>query len=226
MGCIRVREGDGIVNVFTLDGCGSPVLGATSRLSLTDISEVGWEDVIDEGDQVTERNFGGRKCYSDSGADELQHIGVNITTCGLIPALDTLLMSSNSKTRSGGIVGFGRTDLDSSAGVLVEILIELDAVDCSGSGDVPVFGVLLPLVKNWRPNGGATLNGSNLLKPQYTGKGYKNPNLEGHFPSQLAHWETVFDADEWYTAYAFDGANLSLDNIGTSCDALPATAGS
>lgn len=226
MGCIRVREGDGIVNIFTTDGCGVPVLSSTSRISTSDMSEVGWEDVIDEGDQVTERNFGGRKCYSDSGADELQHIGVNLTTCGLLPALDNLLMSSNAKTRSGAQVGFGRTDLDSSTGVIVEVLIELNAGDCSGAGDIPVFGVLFPLVKNWKPNGGSTLNGSNLLKPAYAGKGYKNTNLDGNFPSQLAHWQDVYDPDEWYTVYSFDGADVSLDNIGTSCDALPVTADS
>lgn len=226
MGCIRVREGDGIVSIYDLDNCGVPLTGSGKRLALDAVSEIGWEDVIDEGDQVTERNFGGRKCYTDSGADEMQHVRVDLTTCGMIPALDSLLMASNAITDSGDVVGFGRRDLDSSSAVLVEVLIELDASDCSGGGDIPVFGVLFPLVKNWKPSGASTLNGSNLLRPQFQGKGFKNSQLVSNLPAELAHWSPVWSVDDWYTAVVFSGGEVVLDDITASCELQSVTAGS
>lgn len=226
MGVIRVREGDGIVSIYDLDNCGVPLVGSSRRLSITEVSEVGWEDVIDEGDQVVERNFGGRKCYTDSGADELQHVRVDLTTCGVIPALDTLLMASNPITDSGAIVGYGRRDLDSTSAVLVEVLIELDASDCTGGGDIPVFGILFPLVKNWKPSGGSTLNGSNLLRPQFQGKCFQNANLAGDLPAELGHWSPVWSVDDWYTVATFSNGEVVLDDIVTSGELQSTTAGS
>lgn len=222
MGCIKVREGDGVVSVFDLDGCGAPELSATGRLAISDVSEITWQDTVDEGQQVTERNFGGRKCYTATGADELQNIEVNITTCGIIPALDTFLMNSNAVTSGGVTTGFGRRDLDPDANVAIEILIQLDADSCTdGSGSAPKLGVLFPRVKNWKPNGTTSLNGSDLVKPQYTGKGFQNANLAtgGDMPQRLEHWEGVWDAEDWYTVNVFDGDDVDLPVA--SCDPLP-----
>jgi hypothetical protein len=180
--------------------------------------------VIDEGDQVTERNFGGRKCYSDAGSDEIQNVRVDLTMCGMIPALDTMLMASRAITDAGTISGYGRRDLDSTSAVLIEVLIELDAADCSGGGDIPVFGVLFPLVKNWKPAGGSTLNGSNLMKPQYQGKGYQNANLAGNLPAGsggnpgLMHWQGIWNTADWYTVNVFSDGEVVIDDITTSCD--------
>ena len=216
MGCINVREGSAVVRVFDLDNCGNPTISSTAMLALNNISEISWEDQIDEGDQVTERNFGGTKCYTDVGADELENIQVNMTTCGMIPALDSLLMSSDLLSKSSDPVGFGRKDLSSSAAVAIEILIELDADACATGSDLPVFGVLFPLVKNWRPSGGETLDGSSLLKPQYNGKGYKNANLKtagagnDELPVELDHWDAHFDPDNhWYVSYVFDATDVT-----------------
>lgn len=229
MGCIQVREGEGIVNFYDLDDCGRPNIADNAKLVLTTVSELTWEDSIDEGQQVKERNFAGKKCYTDAGCDELQWVQVGITTCGMIPALDNLLLASNPKTSGGNVVGFGRVDLDCQAAVALEVLIQLDAESCTATETVepPVFGMLFPLVKGWRPSGGGSLNGQNLIKPQYSGKGYKNPLLAAGgtsnnlLPSDLSHWQGVWNAAEWYTVTLFDdGATIGADGF----DALLASA--
>ena len=175
MACINVREGEGVVIIYDLDECGAPDTGAGKKLILSTISEFGFEDQIEEGDEVTERNFAGRKCYTDTGQDEITRINVNLTSCGISPALDSFLMGSTLYTDSKG---YGRTDLsDGTTNVAVEVLIKLDASACDGGGGAPVAGWFFPLVKNWAPTGGATLNGSDLVKPQYAGKGFKNANI-------------------------------------------------
>ncbi len=212
MGCINIRQGEGIVSLFDEDGCGGADEGPTGRLSTSEISEVSWEDQIDEGDTVTERNFTGRKCFSDVGADEITSIQVNLTTCGLIPALDVFLMGSNAKTSAGVTTGYGRTDLDPAQAVAVEVLVQLDANACTGGGGAaPIFGVLFSLAKNWRPNGATTLNGTDLVKPGYQGKAFKNTSLDpGSLPTELAHWADVYDPEEWYTTNLFDGDDVDM----------------
>ena len=212
MGCINVREGLAMVSFFQLDNCGKPLLtDALLRTNL--VAEVGWEDQIDEGDQITERNFGGKKYYSDSGADELEYISVNLTLGGMIPALDTMLMNSSPIVGDpGDVIGFGRRDLSATNAVAMEVLIEIDAGD-DCSGDLPVFGLLFPKITNWRPAGGSTLDGSNLVKPGYQGKCYKSttlqtlnttaPSTDDHMPEELIHWEDVYDPNDWYTATVF-----------------------
>jgi hypothetical protein len=198
MPCINVREGNGVVIVYKLDACGVPETGAGNKLVLTNISEISWEEQIDEGDEVTERNFVGRKCYTDTGQDEITYVNVNLTSCGINPALDNFLMASTSYGDGIDGIGFGRKDLNApDSNVAIEVLMELDAGDCIGE-DVPIAGWFFPLVKNWRPNGAGTLNGSDLVKPQFTGKGYKNNQI---FDSP------VWDLDRWDTDVNFDAPN-------------------
>ena len=94
MPCINVREGEGVVIVYDLDQCGAPDTGAGGKLVLSNISEVSWEDQIDDGDDVTERAFGGRKCYTDKGQPEISSVNLSLTSCGINPALDSFLMGS------------------------------------------------------------------------------------------------------------------------------------
>lgn len=209
MACINVREGEGVVIIYDLDECGAPDTGAGKKLVLSTISELTFEDQIEEGDQITERNFAGRKCYTDTGQDEISRINVNLTSCGISPALDSFLMGSTLYADSKG---YGRVDLaDGTTNVAVEVLIKLDASACDGSGTAPVAGWFFPLVKNWAPTGGATLNGSDLVKPQYAGKGFQNTNIFDGSPFDLTRWEDTagFDpATEWYGFYLFDGFTL------------------
>lgn len=218
MPCIYPREGDGVVIIYDLDECGAPDVGAGNKLVLDSVSEVAWEEQIDEGDQVTERNFGGRKCYSDQGQDEINHVQFGLTLCGLNPAVDGFLMGSRLKTRENQVVGFGRTDLTSgSTNVAIEVLLKLDADACTDSGAAPVAGWFFPLVQNWRPNGGTTLNGSDLVKPAYQGKGQKNTNVFTDTPYDLERWESVLEeTDEWYGFYIFDGDDIELPEA--SCE--------
>lgn len=212
MASIKIRQGEGMVSVFDADGCGAPDEGATGRLSTNEVSEVSYEEQIDEGDTNVERNFTGRKCHTDVGSDELQNTQITLTTCGIIPALDNFLMGSNAKVRGGSTVGYGRLDLDPNAVTIVEVLVQLDANACDvGGGAAPVFGVLFPLTKNWKPNGATTINGTDLVKPGFQGKGFQNNSLDPEaLPSDLAHWADVYDPDEWYTAYLFDGDDVTL----------------
>lgn len=214
MTCINVREGDARAIIYALDGCGNPVPGVSSKLIIDTVAEIGWEDSVTDGDSVTERNFGGQKKYSSVGADELDYIGVTLAALGIIPALDSLLMGSATKTRSTETVGFGRLDLSSATAVAVEVLLELDQDACAeGATAAPIAGWLFPFVKNWKPDGGSTLNGADLVKPPYAGKGYKNANIftQTLTDVDLAKWETVHDdGNEWFTFYLFEGASYSL----------------
>lgn len=209
MSCINVREGDGLVHIIRLDQCGAPDLGAGGLLRLTTISELGFEDTVEEGDTVTERNFGGRKCYTDVGQDELTSVAVNMTTCGINPAIDSLLTGSALYEDGGSATGYGRKDLAANTNVAVQVLMRLDTDACDGSGDAPIAAWLFPLVKNWRPAQATTLNGTDLVKPQYTGKGFKNANLFDTVVPELAHWETVLDeSTTWYGFNLFDAADI------------------
>lgn len=228
MPCINVREGDGIVSVIALDDCGAPALGPNGLLCLSTISEITFEDQIEEGDEVTEKNFGGRKQYSDAGLDEITSISVGLTSLGIIPALDAALLNSTSKLDGAGKVGgFGRNDLSAGHNLAIEVLMKLDTDACSGSGQAPVAGWLFPLVKNWKPGGGTTLNGSDLVKPPYSGKGYQNPRIfgsGGNAAGPLSKWKNVHVAGtEWYTFYLFDGASVTLPTA--SCDPVPLAVG-
>lgn len=227
MSCINVREGDGLVHIIKLDQCGAPALGAGNLLRLTTVSEFGFEDTVEEGDTVTERNFGGRKCYTDVGQDELTSVAINMTTCGIVPALDSLLTGSALYEDGGSPTGFGRKDLAANTNVAVQVLMRLDTDACDGSGDAPIAAWLFPLIKNWRPAQATTLNGTDLVKPAYSGKGFKNTNLFDAVVPELAHWETVLDeSNTWY------GFNLfAADDIGAimpdaaGLEALAATCG-
>lgn len=237
MPCINVREGNARLIVYALDGCGNPTDGdADGKLMIDRISEFSYEDSITEGDESTERNFGGAKKYSAVGADEIDNIDVQLTALGIIPALDVMLMGATAKTDSGGdVVGFGRTNLSSSTAVAVEVLLELDSDACAeGSSAAPVAGWFFPFVKNWKPNGGTTLNGTDLVKPPYSGKGYKNANIfsETLTDADFVKWETdpgggdqphvpqtssTSDDGEWYSFFLFDGDTYSLPALPADC---------
>lgn len=219
MPAIKVREGAGRVIIYQLSSCGVLETGTDKKLVLDSISEFGWEDVINDGDEVTERNFAGRVCYTDTGANELNNIGVNMTSCGINPAIDAFLMGSTTITNaSDEVTGFRRKNLDSSLGVAVEVMLQLEADACAvgSTAGAPVATWLFPLVKNWKPAGGSTLNGSDLVKPQYSGQNYRNTGLwSGSAPGDLTHWDGVFGTGEavvndndWYAFNIFTGAEI------------------
>lgn len=230
MPCINVREGEGIVSIISLDGCGSPAVGPSGLLQMSNISEFGFEDTVSEGDEVTERNFGGKKCYTDVGCDEISNIAVNLTSCGINPALDSALIGSAVKLAETVVKGFGRKDLSCNQNVAIEVLMQLDTDACDGGGDAPVAGWLFPLVKNWRPAAATTLNGTDLVKPQYTAKGFKNAALfkdsngDPFVVEPLAKWEGIYTPPttststdgEWYAFYIFDAADAPLPEA--SCE--------
>lgn len=240
MACIQVREGQGLVIVYQLDECGAPETGAGNKLVLSNISELSYEEQIAEGDEVIERTFSGTKCYTDVGQDELQRVNVSVTSCGINTTLDTFLMGSTALSTSG----FGRVDLtDGNSNVAIEVLLKLDAAACGGSGTSPVAGWFFPLVKNWSPSGGTTLNGTDLVKPAYSGKGFKNPNVFNGTPFDLRRWRTAAGftpgatatdpAGQWYGFYVFDdftvaSGGVSWDSLyaSASCDALTFAASS
>lgn len=219
MPCIQVRQGDGVISVFELDGCGRPLSGEGHKLVLTAISDITWTDTVDAGDQVRERNFAGRRAYTNSGLDIMSWIQVAMTSTGMIPALDSLLLGSNKKVNGDGdVVGIGRLDITNN-NVAIEVLIQLDAESCTAtsSTEPPIFGLLFGNVNHWSPSNGGNFNGTNLLKPQYTGKGYKNPLLASlgssntSLPVELDHWTGIWDPDEWYTQYLFDADEVRTD---------------
>jgi len=217
MPAIQVREGAGVVRIFQLDTCGKADVGDDKMLVLDTISEFGWEDVINDGDEVTERNFSGAICYTDTGANELKNVGINLTSCGINPAIDAFLMGSETIVDgSSNVTGFGRRNLTAAASVAVEVLILLEADACDvGSSAAPVASWIFPLVKNWKPAGGSTLNGTDLVKPQYSGQNYRSNKFFGddgtEVPAGLAHWDGVLSTgnaavadDDWYAFNIFD----------------------
>ena len=223
MTCINVREGDGIVSIVTLDACGAPLLGEGRLLQLSNISEFSFEDQIDEGDTVTEKNFGGRKCYTDVGCDTISSIMLDMTSCGINPALDAFLTGSAIKLNDAEVIsGYSRKELVCAQNVAVEVLMQLDTDACAEGGEAPIAGWLFPLVKNWKPNGGTTLNGSDLVKPPYNGKGFLNPNMFDTVVDPLAKWVDIFDeTDEWYSFYIFPGEDVVMPSA--DCDPVELT---
>ena len=235
MPAIKVREGAGRVIIYKLDSCGVAQSLTDGKLVLDSISEFGWEDVINDGDEVTERNFAGKLCYTDTGANELKNIGVNLTACGINPAIDAFLMGSETITNmSDQVTGFGRRDLNASLGVAIEVMIQLEADACdAGATAAPVATWLFPLVKNWKPAGGSTLNGTDLVKPQYSGQNYRNSKLwdgtSPNTPADLAHWDGYFNTgdqdvannNDWYAFNIFDGADIATTTGGTATNPLP-----
>ena len=225
MGCINVREGDGRIIFYKLNGCGDPIEGPNSKLVLKTVATIGYEDTVTEGDEVDEKNFAGESVFTSAGQDTMSNIAVNLTHDGINPSLENFLMGAATKTRSGEVVGFGRTDLNSEIAVAVEILVEIGAEACTeGATAAPIAGWFFPFIKNWRPNAGTELNGTDLVKPQYVGKGFKNSRIFSGSVSDadFAKWSTIHDAgDEWYTFYAFDGTSYDLPD--PSCE--PVTLG-
>lgn len=220
MGCLNVREGDGRVVFYDLDGCGNPVESASGKLVLETIAEITWEDTIEDGDEVTERNFVGKSVYSDVGNDELTNVAVSLTHDGLNPELETFLMNARRLLDGLDTAGYGRSDLDSNAAIAMEILVQLDSDACAGGATAaPIISWFFPLVKNWKPTGGNTLNGTDLLKPQFTGRGFKNENIfsVAITDADFAKWDGVHDTDDWYSVYVFDtSGGYSLPDA--SCD--------
>jgi hypothetical protein len=229
MPCIQVRQGDGVISIFEMDGCGRPLVGAAHKLVLTQISEITWTDTVDAGDQVRERNFAGRRAYTNSGLDIMSWIQVALTSTGIIPALDSLLLGSATKVNGSDVVGYGRLDITNN-NVAIEVLIQLDAESCTAtsSTEPPVFGMLFGNVNHWAPSNGGNFNGTNLIKPQYTGKGYKNPLLASlgtgndALPTELDHWTGIWDPAEWYTTYLFDADDVRTDLTNGFADLLAA----
>lgn len=217
--CIEVRQGDGVISIFALDGCGRPLIGADHKLVLDKVSELTWTDSVDAGDQVRERNFAGRRAYTNSGLDIMSWIQVSLTTAGIIPAIEVMLLGADPKFNDDlDLTGYGRRDIVSK-NVAIEMLMQLDAESCSVSGatEPPVWGMLFGLVNHWSPQNGGNLNGQALVKPQYQGKGYKNALLastgasNNELPGDLDHWTGIFDPLDWYSANLFDAADVRVD---------------
>lgn len=227
MPCIEVRQGDGVISVFELDGCGRPLTGADHKLVLKAISDITWTDTVDAGDQVRERNFAGQRAYSSSGLDIMSWIQVALTTVGMIPALDVLLLGSEANVSGGQVVGYNRLDITNN-NVAIELLIQLDAESCTATttGEPPVFGMLFGKVNHWSPSNGGNFNGTNLIKPQYTGKGYKAPLLGSlgasntDLPGDLDHWTGIYNPVAWYHTFLFDAADVRTDLAGGFADLL------
>ena len=162
MPCLNVREGDGLVSIIQLDECGAPALSAsTGLLRLTTISEFGFEDTVEEGDSINERNFGGRKCYTDVGQDEITSVAINMTVCGINPALDSLLTGSQLYTAGNG---FGRKDLAANTNVAIQVLMRLDTDSCDGGGDAKIAALGLR-IRNGCSYHGLSLNVDMDLSP-------------------------------------------------------------
>lgn len=115
-----------------VDDCGCPKPGLCNIIVTNDIVTVAASAEIEEGEEITVRNFAGQLCISDKPCDSLKWYNLEITMCKNIPALYALTSGyQTAHNANGEVVGFGiSSNIDCSGGFALELWGDVPGQTC------------------------------------------------------------------------------------------------
>lgn len=115
-----------------LDNCGCPKPGLCNIIVTSDVVTVAASAQVDEGEEITVRNFSGQLCISDKACDTIKWYNLEITLCKQIPALYTLTSGyQTARDANGQVVGYGiASNIDCSGGFALEVWGDIPGQAC------------------------------------------------------------------------------------------------
>lgn len=155
-----------------VDDCGCPKPGLCNIIVTNDVVTLNATAEIEEGEEITVRNFAGQLCISDKPCDALKWYNIELTLCKQIPALFAL--TSNIQTAhdaNGQVVGYGiASNIDCSGGFAVELWGDVPGQACTpgligGQFDYLIF----PWVSAATPTGDIEI-GNSARQPVLKGR--------------------------------------------------------
>lgn len=151
--CFNIVRGK-VMRVTSLDECCSIHQGSppACEVAVTDgLISAALTAEVEEGEEIRDRNWTGALCVVDRSPDEFVRWGVEITFCGVDPAIITLLTGNPVELDDAGdLVGFRTAQGTLNNRIAVELWSGISPTDC-GPEAVPKFGyTLLPCLVGGR----------------------------------------------------------------------------
>lgn len=115
-----------------LDDCGCPRPGLCNIITTSDIVTINATAEVEEGEEITIRNFTGQLCISDKPCDSIKWFNLEITLCKQIPALYQLTSGAQvAHNANGEVVGFGiASNINCAGGFALEIWGDIPGQAC------------------------------------------------------------------------------------------------
>lgn len=165
----------GRVARFTrLDQCGRPKAGPCSTIVSDDIVSIKASAEVEEGEEISVKNMGGKLCISDKPCDSIKWFTIEIVLCKVMPPLLSLTSGyDNVLDADGNIVGYdvsGEVLCDGGFGL--EVWGDVPGVKCLDGDASGASGQYSYLVFPWVS--AATLTGdleiqNDALQPTLSG---------------------------------------------------------
>lgn len=155
-----------------VDDCGCPKPGLCNIITTNDLVTVAASAEIEEGEEITIRNFAGQLCISDKPCDSVKWYNVEITLCKQIPALFSLTSGlQTAHNANGEVVGFGiSSNIDCSGGFALELWGDVPGQACVPGQTGGQFDYLIfPWVSAATPTGDIEI-GNSARQPVLRGR--------------------------------------------------------
>lgn len=127
-----------VIRVTRTDACGNPVPGTAAVVVSDRISTVAIDQVLDEGTNIRDRNFGDKLCTVDDAMPSIIGYTTDITFCGVDPDLISVFSGQPVvKNAAGDVVGFDvRTKINlGDFGFALEVWSKIAGGACDTSGN-------------------------------------------------------------------------------------------
>jgi len=153
-----------VIRATRLDGCGKPVVGATSVSVSKRISTITIDEVAEDGTNIRERNFGDELCVVDDGYASVIGYSTDAAFCGVDPDLISIMTGQAVvKNAAGDTVGFDAdttVDLD-TFGFALEVWTKIAGAACVPGSSQRLWGyTVFPFIKGGRLGGFSFENGA------------------------------------------------------------------
>lgn len=140
-----------VMRVTRLDGCGRVKAAGCSAITSEGFVSIAFTANIDEGEEISVVNAGGKTCVKDTPVPRLSNYTLVVTFCEVSPELYAMLTGQRVVFNADGdAVGFRvNTDVDpSDSGFALEVWSNVPGVACGAATDQGTFGyTLVPFVQ-------------------------------------------------------------------------------
>jgi len=139
-----------------VDDCGCPKPGLCNIITINDVVTLTASAEVEEGEEITIRNFAGQLCISDKPCDSIKWYNLEITLCKQIPQLFALTSGlATAHNADGQVVGFGiASNIDCGGGFALELWGDVPGQACLPGQPGAQFDYLIfPWVSAASPTG-------------------------------------------------------------------------
>lgn len=151
-----------------LDGCGKPFPGPCSTIVTDDIVSVKATAEVDEGEEISVKNFAGKLCISDKPPKIVKWFTLEVILCKIMPAL--LAMTSNYESVTddqGNIIGYDvGSNVDGNTGL--ELWGEIPGQACAAGFSSQFAHLTFPWISAMSYSGDLMVE-NNAMQPTLSG---------------------------------------------------------